>query len=171
MSKSNYKSNAKVVDGKLILSFPNALNPVVWQMDLHDAKASALEVNENKDVGYDLVLKTLKGETVHVASFEDKQDSVDGLMAASKAMEGGGGSIVSRSGPSCNIRERGKGVFKGALWVVGALVVIFVLMNILSALTSSGGGRTSAGLASAPSAPVAQPSGVPVSADDFLRGR
>ena len=44
MGHGNYQSSARVVDGKLILSFPHALTPVVWQMDLSQTKASALEV-------------------------------------------------------------------------------------------------------------------------------
>ena len=76
MLKKDYKSSAKVVDGKLILSFPNAVNPVVWQMESQEAKASALEVNDNEKSGYDLVLKTLKGERVQVASFAEKELSL-----------------------------------------------------------------------------------------------
>ena len=37
-------ASANVVDGKLILSFPHAQTPVLWQMDLAQAKASAIEV-------------------------------------------------------------------------------------------------------------------------------
>ena len=66
----------------------------------------------------------------------------------------------------------GRGVFKGILLVVGALVVIVVLMNILASMTlSAGGGGTHRAerAAVATNAPVE--SGVPVSADDFLRKR
>ena len=38
------KTSAKVVEGKLILSCPGAEIPVVWQMDLNEAKACAFEV-------------------------------------------------------------------------------------------------------------------------------
>ena len=42
-------ASANVVDGKLILSLPEAENPVVWQMDLSSAKASALEVKKDEE--------------------------------------------------------------------------------------------------------------------------
>ena len=41
-------TSASVVDGKLILSFPHAQTPVLWQMDLTQAKASSLEVTKSE---------------------------------------------------------------------------------------------------------------------------
>ena len=169
MLKHNYKSSAKVVDGKLVLSFPNAINPVVWQMDSQDVKASALEVNDNKKSGYDLMLKTLKGESVHVASFEKKDEALEGLMAASRAMERGNKTMGSGFTNDGSSSFRGKGFLKGMLFVIGALVVIFVLMNILASVTLRAGGGVSGLERAAVSAPTQ--SGVPVSADDFLRSR
>ena len=42
------QSIANVVDGKLILSLPEAATPVIWQMDLEQAQSCALEVKEDK---------------------------------------------------------------------------------------------------------------------------
>ena len=49
--------SAKIVDGILILSLPDALRPVVWQMELSQSRTSALEVREHEDGTYHLTLK------------------------------------------------------------------------------------------------------------------
>ena len=68
MHKNN--ASASVVDGKLILSFPHAQTPVIWQMDLAEAKASALEVlKAEKGTDFTLTLKTQKGEKVKIDLF------------------------------------------------------------------------------------------------------
>ena len=76
--KTNKRASAKVVDGKLILSLPDALTPVVWQMDLAHAKASALEVRCNNEAmnAYTLTLKTPKGETIEVAAFDERENAM-----------------------------------------------------------------------------------------------
>ena len=180
MLNKNYKNSAQVVDGKLILTFPGAVTPVVWQMDLVDVKASSIEVNDNKVAGFDLVLKTPKGESVHVASFEKKEEAVDGLMAASQAMERAHGQIIlgapsdaSSAGlkiKSLSSSGHGRGILKGVLWVVGGLLVIVVLMNILASMTAGpvSNGRSFERISSVD---AVRKSGVPVSADDFLRKR
>lgn len=96
------KSSARVVDGKLILSFPGALTPVLWQMDLQEAKASAIEIlekenqtnhNQNDEKISVLTLKTPKGEKVEIAPFEDKDKALKALLAISKALENAQGQI------------------------------------------------------------------------------
>lgn len=176
--QGSHKSSAKVVDGKLILSFPGALKPVVWQMDFSHVKASALEVQENKDEGiYTLTLKTPKGENVDIAPFAKKEHAVSGLMAASKALEGAQGKI--RPAASSGKADDGGGqtvVVTGAkssgrwtaplLGVVMLLLLVFV-WSLLAPQSPSSVGR--AGGSAAGSGPDA--AGVPMSADDFLRGQ
>jgi len=179
MTKKN-QSSASVVDGKLILSFPHAISPIVWQMELGEAKASALEVQENKDEGnFSLTLKTPRGESVSIAAFQSRDDAVSGLMAASQALEnahgqirpGGKGSAQDNSpAPSAAAQTAPKR--GGSRWpgVVIGIVFIIVLIGIWSSLTPrppSGFGAASSITSSA--SPDA--AGVPVSADDFLRGR
>ena len=81
-----YKSSAKVAGGTLVLSLPDALTPVVWRMDLGTAKTSAIEVRENEDGHYDLVLKTPKADAHKIATYEFKIKATQALMAVTKAM-------------------------------------------------------------------------------------
>ncbi len=169
-----FEPSARVVDGKLILSFPNAISPIVWQMDLNDVKASALEVTTAKDgETYALTLKTPKGENVQVAPFANKNEAVEGLMAASSALENAHGAIApgsaaagSYGGPHGKKSRWGKwgGIALGVL-------LIFVLLNILAAIANQNPqNMTQTSGVSTTAANPTEP-GVPVSADDFLNAQ
>ena len=177
MKATKTGNSAKVVDGKLILSLPGAQTPVVWQMDLDQAKSSALEVVDNKGEASALSLKTLSGKITEVARFAEREHAIDALMEASKALENAHGQIRSASeGTAANTmapHAKKKGGAKK--WVLGilALVALWIgysiiitsmqpqLLNAPSASTTS----MDNGAASA----AKQSQGVPVSADDFLR--
>ena len=175
------KASASVVDGKLILSFPYAQTPVVWQMDLTQAKASALEVlKAEKGKSFTLTLKTQKGESVQVASFETRDEALEGLMAASKALENAHGSIQIAANEDQKIavahatgKKAGKGRWVTGILAVFALIVLFgVLASVspkppMSINTGTGAGAVASGQ---PSGSASQSAGVPVSADDFLNG-
>lgn len=87
-------ASARVVDGKLILSFPDAVKPVLWQMDLVSAKASALEVDQlSGEAGAGgqggqaaLILKTPKGEQTTIAVFESRDAALSALMTVGAAL-------------------------------------------------------------------------------------
>ncbi|MGB1076829.1 MAG: hypothetical protein ACPG05_00845 [Bdellovibrionales bacterium] len=82
-----YKASAKVTAGTLVLSLPDAVTPVVWRMDMGTAKSSAIEVRENEDGHYDLMLKTPKADAHKIATYEFKIKATQALMAVTKAMK------------------------------------------------------------------------------------
>lgn len=176
--KTQSNSSARVVDGKLILSYPEALTPVVWQMDLSDAKASALEVRETPK-GITLVLKTLKGETVEIAPFATKGEAVAALMAAAKALEGAHGQIriASAANNDSSPGAYGAPVKKRHPWTAGILgvLLILILMFIWASLAPrppvsiDGASNTSAAPGAGPNSfGQKEENGVPLSADEFL---
>lgn len=81
-----YKSSAKVAGGTLVLSLPDAIQPVVWRMDLNTAKSSAIEVRGAEAGQYDVVLKTPKADAHVIASYEEKLKATRALIAITKAM-------------------------------------------------------------------------------------
>jgi len=175
-------ASASVVDGKLILSLPEAISPIVWQMDLAHAKASALEVLQNEDAGhYTLKLKTPKGETVEVASFDERAQAVAGLMAASGALENAHGQIRpasadnvvhTASNTNTNPAQVKKNSRRKLLTGILALIVLFILFTIWSAVIPqqvSTDGSFAPTAATSGNANPQTSSGVPVSADAFLR--
>lgn len=170
----NHQASASVVDGKLILSFPGAINPVVWQMDLSKAKASALEVQENKG-GYALVLRTPKGENLDIATFDERAKSVDGLMAASRALENAYGQIHPAGASNGNVQVSGGSRKKGkkVLPIVLGLLVLLLIFWVWGAVSLQvPGGYQSADIGALQNSPsAAESAGVAVSADDFLMGK
>lgn len=170
------KSSANVVDGKLILSFPGAVTPVVWQMDLNEAKASALEIIED-DGSVSLVLKTPRGETVNVASFESRKTALNGLMAVSKALENAHGQI--RGGASAPQDNQVGGTSPSAEargmsgWMAGlvGVALVVVLITIWSAVAPKPEGVASLNATSTASGGSQSNVGVPLSADEYLRGQ
>lgn len=178
------QSRAKVVDGKLILTFTNAITPVIWQMDLVGAKASALLLSEQDGV-FSLVLKTPKGETLHIAPFKTQDLALQALMVASDALENAQGQIrpsapaaAAYHAPSyeaamaANMASpRGQKPRRWGRYVLGAmalLLAILVWMNISVQNRQQAAVQSAANSASVEMPQQAEP-GVPLSADDFLR--
>lgn len=162
-------SSARVVDGKLILSFPEALTPVVWQMDLTQTKASALEVKQDKD-RFTLALKTPKGEVIDIASFEKREAAVSGLMAASKALESGQGQIRPVGTSSTIEQIRPKSSLKKWILIALGVLALWLLFNMWALQQNSSSNITS-GTGQTESSGSADTSGVPIPADEFLQGR
>ncbi|MDB5491452.1 MAG: hypothetical protein JWO78_1301 [Micavibrio sp.] len=175
----NYTASASVVDGTLILSLPDALSPVVWRLELSNAKASALEVREGDGGVFRLMLKTPRGDVNDIAGFASRGRAVAALMAVSRAMEQSHGQIY----PAANDTEpynpahlpvapkRGKvaGAKKGGL--VGVVVAIAVIVGLGMLLINMTPPKYNAISGASAPAQSATPSGVPVSADDFLKNR
>lgn len=166
-----YASSASVVDGKLILSFPSAKIPVVWQMDLAEVKASALEVRGEKDP-FTLVLRTTKSEVVDIAPFTTKEEAVAGLVAVTKALHGAHGMIrpaantdsPSQPAPVRPQAKSGKGKWLVLFGIIAFLGFITFFMASLQPPISGVPMDASGGEMRADS----QKTGVPVSADEFL---
>lgn len=176
-------SSASVVDGKLILSLPDAATPVVWQMDLEQAKSSALEVREDAKTGrFALALKTQKGETLDIAAYEDKALAVQALMVTSKALENAHGKIRpaaanSQDAGPASARFAQQGGFAGAQPQTGSkasaiLAILLILFLFMAwAFTIPKASDTIARTRSAATGAPTTDTGVPVSADDFLSNR
>lgn len=176
-------SSASVVDGKLILSLPDAYTPVVWQMDLEHARSSALEVREDsKSSRFIMCLKTQNNETTDIASYEDRSSAVQALMATSRALENAHGSIRPQTlnpashntsstatysnnafSAADNQNKSGKtGAFLAAAML--AILVIAWTFSLSRPIDSAYKSRSS-------SSEVSGESGVPMAADDFLSKR
>jgi hypothetical protein len=170
-------ASASIVDGKLILSLPDAITPVVWQMDFSSVKASALEVRQGKDGTFTLTLKTPKGEALDIAPFAKREQAISGLMAAARALENAQGRIrpgAAGEAPASAVYTAPAGKSAGGKWLgtLVALVVLLILIGIWGSLAP----RPPASAAqnstiAAPAGNAGEENGVPLSADDFLKGK
>ncbi|MEM7680053.1 MAG: hypothetical protein AAF182_03525 [Pseudomonadota bacterium] len=151
------KASAKVVDGKLVLSLPNALKPTVWQMNFEQYAASSLEV-DGKGESFLLLMKTPDGKSVEIAPFSKREDAVKALVVASKALEQGPG---GHFGSGVNLKK----------WVTPVLAILF-LYFLLSVWASLGPIEPSSVQSSGFAAQGgAAQTGVPMSADAFLNAQ
>ncbi len=176
--KASY--SAKVVDGKLILSFPQAARPILWHMDLAETRSCAFEIRESEAVKgqFSLLLKRDKESDQEIASFKDIQSATEALMAVSSALEKTRNYQLPAAGTATmqpvGAQESGGSFLK----VAGAILGVFILL-ILSGMLWSMSPRAPASLKSASTSDLrasAQKSakeniGQPMSADDFLMGR
>lgn len=176
--QKNSKATALVVDGKLILSFPSAASPVLWQMDLNEVQSCAFEVIEGKDQhSFALVMKNPKGETIQIAPFISREQAIDGLLSASDALKNAHGKIRpanTSSGPSGGYYQAAHKPH-GRFWLktFGVLAGIIVFLMIVSAVMAPRGpgalqnttGQENTGVN------TARDAGIPMSADDFLRAQ
>lgn len=83
-----YKTKAKVVGDTLILSFPDALQPSVWRLDLKDAQGCIFEIEGDEAGGvYSLVQKSAKGSAKKViTSYFSRPQAMRALIVTSKAL-------------------------------------------------------------------------------------
>ncbi|MFP4098646.1 MAG: hypothetical protein ACLFP8_08460 [Alphaproteobacteria bacterium] len=176
------QSSVKIVDGKLILSLPDAKEPVVWQMDLDEAKSAAFTVKENaKTNTFSLVLKGQNGSSEEIAPFDDKKSATDILMKTSEALQNAHGKIRPQSegytGHSsfASKPEGEKGDKLGAILAMILAVLLILVWIVASSASHRVAGNNSLNNTSAQSAAnntnPRSSSGVPVSADDFLSNR
>lgn len=176
------RSQAYVVDGKLVLSLTGSINPIVWQMDLGTTKASALEIVEEKGgKSYTLMLKPLKGETFAIAPFHSKADALEALKAASAAMASAQGKIRSASEPGENGNTKAYSAPPRKArkhWIISVLIIaaIVFLIGYIGMLTPRAPQGIQGGAQISPVAGGAAPqgnaaAGVPMSADAYLRGQ
>lgn len=184
-----FSASAKVVDGTLILSLPDAVDPVVWRMDLGHVRSSAIEVRGQDDGTYMLTLKTPKSDVNDIAPYTSRARAVAALVAVSRAMEQGRGEIRPAAATAANDSAPGgtgagkthddngftagrflAGIF-GLAIVAGLIVLMMRIAPAPAQLSPASGGEMSALSDSAAPINNDAPPGEPVSADDFLRAR
>lgn len=171
MAKENKKTSpVNIVGSKLILSLPEALEPVVWQMDIEQAQSSSFTIKEDKKAkSFNLVFKAQGNEAEDIAPFSDKQAAMDILMETSNALQ-----RAKNVNPApANNPTNNKGDKLGAFLAAALIIILILSWIILSSapenLDDIGDGQT--GYYDSSTGNPRESSGVAVSADDFLNNR
>ena len=172
------KSSAEVVDKHLILSLPNAIEPIVWRMDLSKMGTASFEIKKIKSSdAHKLVLKPKKGTAESIAQFEDKETALNALLQASEAMQrpehseqfaapinNANNKQTTLTQPKNKSSNKWLYLFLGFLAVIA--LYIYMTMQIPKKITRP----TNNSETTIPSSNDKAPVGVPLSADDFLNG-
>lgn len=180
--------SAKVADGRLILSLPDAETPVVWVMDLPETGATVLRLETDKQGFYVLRRHGSKAAAETVAVYRDRKAASRALMKATRALEKAR-EVRSISGPNGRpiiIRPASKWsrvitVFLG-IWFVCYLsgfdrpILRFLLspfygQQTVSAQQLQPQQPLDQQQPAAPQSGKPPEAGTPMSADDFLRNQ
>lgn len=159
---------ARVVDSKLILSYPNAIKPVLWQMDLAQTSSSSFEIDTDlKEGHYALVMKT-SGKAEEIASFEAKDDAASALFSIGEALGKSGKSAcrVMMAGDAAQASGNGGRALAALAGIILIAVLVAAIMNMSPRPPASIVAAMEAQQATGGGSGV----GEPVSADAFLRG-
>jgi len=183
LKQKQLSSSAEVVEKHLILSLPNAIDPVVWRMALTKIGTASFEVKPIKGKeNYKLVLKPKKGAAELIAPFETKDEALEALVHASNALQKTEGEVATSVAHACeNVNTQTQQqsptqksnsakwlyLLAGFFTVIGLYLYLAsqipnrvadfgsdVVSNQTEQKNTSGGSKT----------------GVPLSADDFLSG-
>jgi hypothetical protein len=175
----NYKPSAKVVDGTLILSLPDAISPIVWRMDLGHVKSSALEIRDTKEGTHVLTLKTPKNDVHDIAPFATKGQALRALMAVARAMETAQGQIRpganAANDPAVALvpyrAQKQGGKWGWAMVVAARIVAVVIMIAMKQPAQDAFPVAASQAENAAPAAGGNETAGQPQSADTFLRNR
>lgn len=142
-----HHSTASVVEGTLILTLPNARTPTVWRMGLETASTAAFQAVSSSDGdGHTLVMVAADGKQHNIASFDDREQTVEALMAASEAMQNLGNrsattqpaarvSTQHDSAPAVQAQNHSPGKRRGpgrALMTATGIILIVVLLYMIA---------------------------------------
>src|SRR3989338_1783630 len=174
-----YISTAKVIDWILILSLPDAVSPVVWQMELGQSKSSALEIRDGGNGQFVLTLKTPRQDVLDIATYANRDLAIKALLVTTAALEKGQGQLKAAPASSANgypvpvVTQQKTGAFgvlkKLLLWLSGIaaglillIVVGWLLLGVINVIMAPKSAATTSSATS---------SSGPVSADEFLENR
>jgi hypothetical protein len=169
-------SGVKVVDGKLILSFPQATRPVLWHMDLGQTKTCSFEIREGEKEGdgFSLIMKKEGDQAQEIASFNDPDTATEALISVGSALEKNRGFIPAPAmGQEGYGASQGGGALKFIGTIAGVIILLFLIGSLMSLAPKAPQSIRSATTSdiSAKAKSASETVGAPVSADDFLMGR
>lgn len=178
--------SAKIVDGILVITLPDAIRPVVWQLELGLSKSSAMEVRDLNDGTFILMLKTPRQDVQEIAPYATREQAVRALLTISAALEGAQGRLrIANSNnptqlpaviPGMNAvngisaaaaTDQGKKTMRIVAGIIVAVVLVFLFTRMSPPNPAIYDANTTHANTAAPRAPA----GEPLSADDYLNAQ
>ncbi len=168
-------SSAEVVNDHLVLSLPNAEEPVVWRMALKDMGTASFEIKPVKNSNvHKLVLKPKKGTAEIIAPFQDKDTALEALIKASDALQSGGtskknnGAANETENVTATPQQKTRSGSNKWLYLLLGLGIVIGLYAFLSNQAPNRIGTLTATQNTADTN-VNSEVGIPLSADDYFK--
>lgn len=174
--------SAKIVDGVLILTLPDAIRPVVWQMELGQTKSSGMEVRELNDGTFVLTLKTPRQDVQDIAPYATREQAIKALLAVSRALETSTRLRPASEGATSNtayhvpalipssfassLTPAANGNGLKTMRVIAGILIVLGLLYVFTRPLPEASLTPAAGTSAA-----ASPAGEPLSADDYLNAQ
>lgn len=175
---SQPESSAAISDDCLIVSLPQAIEPTVWRLELDKAKNASFEIQSDEEKFSLVIKKSARSKPDPIGQFETKEDALDALLMVSEALKAGGGKK-----PVTTAKKKDKPISEeplkpkssnnngGTIALIATLIVIGLFYYYWAKLMPTVDQIQTQEITSSilNSNPQSQ-TGVPVSADDFLKG-
>ena len=156
----------------LVLSLPEAVEPVVWRMNLKEAKAAGFSVKQDKK-NWVFIKRDSSGAESAIALFEDKDQAMNILMRVSDLLQDGYES-QKQKGTTTSKTPQGFFYSEAGKWTVaigGVLGVIALFMILASITPQTADPFSGTDVSLSENIDPSSATGVPVSADAFLSGQ
>jgi hypothetical protein len=178
----NHNKAAHVAANKLVLSFPNAVTPIVWQVDLREVTVSYFEINMDEKKDIYLLTMSKQGSNAkpaQIAQFSNQSaaskalnDIAEAMINAQKTL----GSVIIPADSGKQVvshpYKKAPGTLKTIIWTIVVLLLLFFAVTYLMARGSYDSADDRYLSPSSSNTAVAPPAaGVPLSADEYLRGQ
>lgn len=174
-TKNKKIDTAKVNDGFLIITLTKSTTPVVWRLELEKAKVAAFEIKTEKEK-HALTIKVAKKAIEVIGVFNNNDDAINALLAISDALSDTG--TTSKNNPEKettdtvqnNNKPQKTNNNKTAIVLLSTFIVIGLFYYYWGRLIPTTQVFESQTISSNVNSDPASQTGVPVSADDLLKG-
>ena len=168
MTENNINTEVNFIDGFLIISSTEAIDPIIWRMELGNVQETIISIKKNKD-NYDLKIKTSSNKEKNIASFETKDQAINVMSLINKSLEGKEEQVIKSSSISGNSQSNSekKSYKSDIIMAVIGTILIFILISLIQSPSNN-----NSEMINSYNGQNTEPSiGKPLSADEFLESR
>lgn len=175
--RQNENNIASINDGFLIITLTKSNTPVVWRLELEKAKVAAFEINEQDDK-HTLSIKVTRKSIETIAVFNQQEDALEALLAISSTLQNAPqtsqaaqttnqqAAPVAQSTPTVATNKNNR----TAIALLATCLVLGLFYYYWGRLMPTTQVFEAQSISNISNSDPATQTGVPVSADDLLKG-
>ncbi|MEM9470111.1 MAG: hypothetical protein AAF988_08100 [Pseudomonadota bacterium] len=175
MSKKKKTDSAVVNNGFLVITLTQSKTPVVWRLELEKANIAAFEIKEAKNT-HALTIKLPRKAIEVIGEFDQKDQALEALLIVSDALQGQDNTQEEKQvqekiveTPKVEIKQTTKSN-KALVASLSTLFVVILFYYYWAHVMPSTQVFDTQVINATTSSDAASQTGVPVSADDMLKG-